>query len=137
MDSPAAEALLTGTVLMESRASQLWQKGGGPAVSLFQIEPATFDDVFHRYLWHQQQKLFAAVHELLVPKIDAEAQLAGNQFFACAIARVKYWMAPDPLPDAEDVDGLAEYWERVYNANPDKGHPARWAKLYRKHVLGR
>ena len=40
--SHAAENLVVGTALAESGLKFLRQKGGGPALGLFQIEPSTF-----------------------------------------------------------------------------------------------
>ena len=45
LQSPAAEALLLGTAVVESGLSALVQAGGGPALGLYQIEPATHADI--------------------------------------------------------------------------------------------
>jgi hypothetical protein len=39
------------------------------------------------------------------------------------MARIKYYRVPKPLPDADDVEGLGEYWLRYYNTGGkwDKG----------------
>jgi hypothetical protein len=127
LNSIEAEKILLGTAIAESRLSDLRQKGG-PALSMFQIEPSTFEDIFLRYLPDQRPDLLAAIEKLVFPAFTPLVQLPGNQHLACAIARIRYWMDPAPLP--KDINGLANYWKRVYNAS-GRGSPQHWAMLYR------
>ena len=46
----AAVHLLTGTALVESGLVWLGQTGGGPALGLWQMEPATHDDCWRNFL---------------------------------------------------------------------------------------
>ena len=48
--SEAAERLLLGTAIAESQLTWLRQHGGGPARGVYQIEPATHDDIWANYL---------------------------------------------------------------------------------------
>ena len=133
----AAEQLLLGTALMESRLDALKQKGGGPALSVFQIEPSTFEDVYGRYLSSNMKgraTLRTVVRDLVIPAFTPLEQLAGNPFFACAIARVKYWMVPEPMPPAGDIQALGHYWKRHYNTAEGAGNEAMFVDLYLKHV---
>ena len=134
IDSPSARVLLLGTAIQESGLAALEQRGG-PALGFFQIEPATLADVYHRYLAKRRPDLLAAVDGLKAPGIDAADQLAGNMLFACAIARIRFWMVPaPPLPAADDLDGLGEYWDRFYNRNPAHGTAAEWVAAYRRYA---
>ena len=118
LNSVAAEQLLLGTALAESGLAAVSQRGGGPARGFFQIEPATANDVFERWLQVQRKRaLEDIVHRLRVlpgreKPID---ELYGNPFFGCALARLKYWMSPDPLPSAGDWPDIAAYWKQHYN----------------------
>jgi len=132
-DNLASEQLLLGTALMESRLDALRQRGGGPALSVFQIEPMTHDDTYNRYL--RTKPLFLGqVNDLLIPALTPLEQLAGNPFFACAIARIKYWMVPEPLPSAGDLEALGRYWKQYYNTAGGDGNAVMFADLYRKYV---
>lgn len=113
--SRAASNLMLGTALVESRLVHRRQIGGGPARGLFQIEPATFHDVYRRYL-PRRTGLLMRVNGLLLPNRTPAEQLYDNDRLGCAIARLKYWMCPLPLPRADDAPGLAAYWVRHYNA---------------------
>lgn len=132
--SEAAENLLVGTAIVESGLRHLRQLGNGPARGFFQIEPLTHDDI-KRYL-RNRPKLRAKVSALRAeqpPEID---QLIINLAYGCAIARIKYWMDPEPLPSADDIDGLGRYYKRVYNTAKGKGNRKRFVALYRRHALG-
>ena len=131
----AAEQLMLGTAISESNINALVQHGGGPALSMFQIEPATFHDIYDRYVGMRlSAQLCLAINDLRLPALTPREQLPGNPFFACAIARMKYWMAPQPLPDADDIDALGRYWKTHYNTLGGQGTASHWAYLYRKHV---
>ncbi|MFN0043743.1 MAG: hypothetical protein ACKVSF_11100 [Alphaproteobacteria bacterium] len=132
LHSPAASNLLLGTALVESNLVYRRQKGGGPALGLFQIEPTTFDDIYRRYLPRQTSWL-GSVNTLLRPYDMPIEQLVDNDRFACAIARLKYRMARPPLPLADDIEGLAAYWRLHYNAG-GKGTVERFVALYRARV---
>lgn len=133
LDSLASEQLMLGTALVESNLDALKQRGGGPALSVFQIEPATFDDIYGRYL-RARAALLTQIQDLRIPAFTPTEQLAGNPFFACGIARMKYWMVPEPLPPAGDLEALGHYWKRYYNTEEGAGNAQYFADLYRKRV---
>ncbi len=128
----ASEQLMLGTAIAESELNALAQRGG-PALSMFQIEPATFADIYGRYL-RLRPRLLTAVRAFMFPELAPLEQLAGNQHLACAIARVKYWMSPRPLPAPGNIDALGAYWKAHYNTSHGAGRTSRWAYLYRKYV---
>ena len=129
--SPSAEALVLGTAIHESRLIYLRQVGGGPALGLYQIEPATHADLCRHYL-DARAALKERVAAFLAPSPSPDAQLATNLAYATAICRLLYYRAPAPLPDANDVDGLAAYWKAHYNTPAGKGAAAEWATHYRE-----
>ena len=129
----AAEQLMLGTAISESNINALVQHGGGPALSMFQIEPATFDDIYERYL-RARPGFLIAVQDLRLPALTPMEQLPANPFFACAIARFKYWPVPEPLPDADDIAALGRYWKDWYNTARGAGKASHWASLYRQYV---
>ena len=129
--TPAASTLLTATAVVESKLIHRRQIGGGPARGLFQIEKATFDDVYGRYL-RRRQSLLARVNELLTGG-DPWRAVEFNDRFACAIARVRYLYDPKPLPDdPDDIEALGDVWVRIYNAG-GKGTVQKFINAWRKH----
>ncbi len=148
MHSPAAVNLMLGTALQESRLTWLRQIGGGPALGIYQIEPATAKDIVTRYAGqrpHIRARIAEAVHGLLPPDIAwdenwTEADTAALEFrlvsdlaFQTAIARVRYWMVPAPLPDAGDVEGLAAYWKQFFNTPAGHGKVGQFILNYREN----
>lgn len=142
--SQPAEELLVLTAAHESRLGQfLHQVGGGPAIGIFQMEPATHDDIWRNWLHHRPQ-LAGKVGDFCVPGFeDATAggeqqpdsgQMAGNLYYATAMCRCHYLRVPDPLPAADDVEGLADYWKTHYNTALGAGTVAQAVAHYRQVV---
>lgn len=134
MHSLAAELLLVGTALVESRLTYLTQIGGGPALGLFQIEPETHDDVWRNFLAFRD-RLAAQVEVLAAPWPAREQQLVTNPAYACAIARLVYWRAPEELPGPSDIAGLAGYWRRYYNTLHGKGREEDFVNIFKQYVV--
>lgn len=120
--SESAENLLIGTALVESNLNLLTQVGDGPALSFFQIEPDTYNDVL-RYLYRSDnKKLKDRILAACMTEIFPEAKcLTWNIRLAVLIARVIYWRKSEPLPLVNDVKGLANYWKVHYNTVKGKG----------------
>lgn len=116
LHSRIAENLVLGTALVESRSGYLRQVGGGPALGLWQMEPATHDDIMYNYVYFRptlRQKLL----DLSTPStvtIGAN-ELIGNLYYGAAMCRVHYRRVPEALPGSFDAFGLAEYWKKYYN----------------------
>lgn len=113
--SPAAENLVLGTALVESKAEYLRQIQG-PALGLWQMEPATHDDIHENYLRYQRD-LALRVAELTTTAAltDGAMELIGNLYYGAAMCRVHYRRVEEPLPDDRDAHGLAKYWKQHYN----------------------
>src|SRR6266404_944519 len=111
--SPSAEVLLLGTALTESGLVYLHQLHGGPALGLYQDEPADHNDLWKSFLpaWpHLTEKLQA----MMTPESPLQ-QLVTNLRYATAICRIHYLRAKPPLPAASDAADLAGYHKRFYN----------------------
>ena len=135
LHSPAAVNLLLGTAAQESRlGTYLRQMGQGPALGVFQMEPATEKDLWANYLQY---------HPELVKKIAATTgatgpgpQLRWNLAYQIAMARVHYLRKKPPMPAADDIAGLAAYWKQHYNTQLGKGSVEEFMANYRRYVLG-
>lgn len=141
LHSEAAEELLLGTACQESHCGDaLAQIGGGPALGVWQMEPATHDDIWRNFLRHRPH--LAALVFLLVPKryqkpggVRAEAAaLVGSLEYAAVMARVKYLRDPAALPAAGDIPAQAAMWKRVYNTAGGRGEIAEYLSNWDRHV---
>lgn len=136
--SLAAENLIVGTAAHESGGFKwLVQRGGGPARGLWQVEPATLRDIVGRYLVKPKHvERYQLVIGLTGTEPSLEDQLVTNMAFGCAVARAKYAMSPDPLPElADDVEALARIWKKIYNTHIGAGSIPEFIHNYRTYCV--
>src|ERR1700721_3696203 len=119
-NADAATELLLATAMQESAGgNMIVQEGGGPALGVGQMEPATHADIWTNFLDFNtvlQAKVGSFLATSGLNMISDSEQLVGNLYYSCAMARIQYWRSPDPLPAVGDVDAQAAYYLRVYNA---------------------
>lgn len=120
--SKSAENLLLGTSLAESvvNGDTHLKQINGPALGIYQIEPATHDDVWRHFLAFRHP-LELKVRGFLVGHEDKEVQLIWNLAYQTAIARVIYLRVREKLPDADDIRGIALYWKTYWNTSAGAG----------------
>lgn len=134
--SEAAEELVTGTAFVESTLNYVKQVGGGPAVGVCQIEPATYSDLCNRVYSHQPLAGLA-LKVLNMPAFPATADyLMGNMTASVIFCRLKYYLHPDPLPSANDYGAMAAYHKKIYNTSLGDTEILRSTKIFRSVVLG-
>lgn len=131
MYSEAAVSLMLGTAAAESKLGfNLVQEGNGPALGIFQMEPATHDDVW-RYLDRPDKAELRKIVNSLTVKAH-ESELVHNLIYATAMARIRYWYVSDPLPVTRS--GQAHYYKKHYNTPQGKGSPEKYLRDYEKYI---
>ncbi len=130
--SEAAEELLLGTAIQESRLTYLKQIGGGPALGLFQMEPATHDDLYVNFLAYKQE-LSAKVGQLIVTPIPA-AEMIWNLYYAAAMCRIHYYRVKEALPEVGDISRQAAYWKAHYNTIKGAGTEQEYLENWHKYA---
>ena len=134
-ESEAAEELLLGTALQESLFLRYRrQMGGGPAVSYFQMEPATHNDIWDNYLKYRKELAAMAISFLSSVSADKIAELESNDEYATAMARIHYMRVPASLPKAGDVTEQANYWKQYYNTSLGKGKPYEYIEKWQHYL---
>lgn len=113
LQSLAATTLLLGTAVVESRLTFVKQIGGGPALGVYQMEPATHDDIWKNVLAYNSA-LRARVNHIFINASPEE--LIGNMFYATAMCRVHYYRFSEPLPNINPSD-MARYHKKYYNTS--------------------
>ena len=124
--SPAATELLMLTAATESHlGTYLRQLGGGPALGVFQMEPATHDDAWINWMpYHVKISMqasnvsqSAAIRRQRLIKgsmPDGNAtELEWNLAYAVFMARVHYRRFPEPLPPLVGHGGPGQVLETV------------------------
>jgi hypothetical protein len=135
--SRSAENLLVGTALVESRLEYLKQLRGGPALSVYQIEPTTHDDIWRSFLTfspHLRDKTVELLSHRATMREDKCSDLVGNLPYSTAIARLVYYRIPRALPESTDIPGLAQYWKKHYNTYLGKGDPLSFVEIYETYA---
>ena len=133
MHSRAAENVVLGTAAVESAMGHwLRQNPRGPALGIYQCEVATHNDLIWTWLHHKPELWSRLVSATKVIKPEA-GMLVGNLWYATGICRLHYRRVPDPLPDADDIDGLGGYWKRYYNTRLGAGTVEHWREAWAQH----
>lgn len=134
MWSVPAEDLLLGTAAQESLMGKyLKQKGDGPALGIFQIEPNTHADVWDNYLKYRQA--YVKKIDPNLTEMPDHSRLIYDLKYAAKIARLIYHRAPEVLPSPYDLNGLAKYWKKYYNTPKGKGTVEEFVKNFMLHVV--
>lgn len=126
IDSEPARALLLGIAAQESSLGyRLKQENNGPALGVFQMEPETHHSLWDNFisyrsdLWNVLSRMAGKVadNEEIPPE-----EMITNLKYACAMARLRLWVSPFPLPtEANNIKALGEYWKQHYNTPLGKG----------------
>lgn len=134
LDADAAVNLVTGTALAESGCVWLEQIRG-PALGLWQMEPATHDDCWANFLLYPRfSRLATALHGLTGGNAPSPGLLVTHPLYAAAMCRIKYYRAPDPLPVAGDAAGLSAYHKRIYNSPLGAADAAANVRLFQQAI---
>lgn len=135
--SEAATNLLLGTAIQESRLTYLKQLGNGPALGVYQMEPSTHDDIWENYLKFNTVLRWRigggdkSAHTPTRPR--SHKSLVSDLAYATIMARIHYLRRPEALPEADDVEGMAQYWKDHYNTHLGKGTAAEYLDGWELH----
>lgn len=125
--SEEAEQLLIGTASVESKLGTYLKQVKGPALGIYQIEPATHHDVWENYIQYRSDLKSSLMEITSVSDWVREdyrpchSLLIHDLRYATIIARLIYRRVPYFLPTAGDWPAMAEYWKSFYNTSAGKG----------------
>jgi len=140
MGGLAAERLLLGTALAESRLSYLAQWPEGPAKGVYQIEEETEIDIWLNYLTYRDQlrdkvnALGCLFPSSILNKREGHSQAEGNLYYATAMCRIHYRRVPEKLPDKDDAMGMALYHKKFYNSELGKADPEESVEFFHQVI---
>lgn len=139
LHSDAAVELLMGTCAQESHLGTYFaQLGGGPALGVFQMEPATHDDIWGNFLKYKDSSPYTKIlNDLTRPYSHNAEILYWNIRYAALMCRIHYLRMPGALPDADDIRGLGEYWKQHYNTPKGAGTVEEFVDNYQRFVMKR
>lgn len=128
--SDSAVNLLLGTCAQESQLGTYLKQINGPALGIYQIEPNTHDDIWDNYLKYRGD-LGGKI--LAIDSRDTN-NLITNLAYATAIARIIYLRAPDNIPAANDIAGLARFYKKYYNTPLGAATEEQFIDNYKRYV---
>lgn len=135
MYSPSSEVLLLGTFAQESQAGTFMKQiGGGPGLGFYQEERNSFIDVVNNYLKFRTalvQKICDYLGYTYFPEAD---HLMHDLKLQVIIARIHYKRVPYPLPEPDDIEGMAKYWKLHYNSLKGKGTEVQFIENYNRYI---
>lgn len=117
----AAENIVLGTAVHESRLRFLHQIGKGPAVGPWQMEPFTHDDIWANFLARRDELRIAILGLTSSISRPPATDMHGNLYYAAAMCRVFYLRLPDAMPEASDAPDMARLWKLRYNTPAGAG----------------
>lgn len=135
--SKEAEDLLCMTAAHESLLGRYVKQVNGPALGVYQMEPATHDDIYNNFLI-SKPLLETAVVDMVGIRKDLTGYLVTDLAYATAMARVHYWRVPEPLPKlksnyADYLMELGRYAKKYYNTDLGKATPLHYYTAYIKY----
>ena len=133
--SPSAVELLMLTCAVESNFGTYIKQIKGPALGVFQMEPFTHNDIWANYLTHKDELVEIALWPHTSEQGNELVSLKTNLAYQILMARIHYLRYPYPLPDADDIEGLAEYWKRLYNTRHGKGTVKKAIEKYKEYCI--
>jgi len=125
-----AVELLMGTSAQESHLGSYIHQINGPALGIFQMEPATEEDIWNNYLRYKSS-LSAVVKTVMTGNPN---ELAWNLKYAILMARIHYLRVKAGLPDSANVHAMALYWKQYYNTPLGRGTAKEFAKNYARYA---
>lgn len=118
-NTESAIELLCLTAAVESNCGRYLKQLSGPAKGIFQIEPNTWYDLYNRYVLRNKELHYAV--DDFDTYTTSDITMLGNLPLQIIMARLIYYQHPEPLPEANDIEGLAKYWKKYYNTYKGKG----------------
>ena len=133
--NPNATELLMLTAAQESHLGEYLYQIKGPALGIFQMEPATHESLWKNYLVRKPE-LVKKLTAFITTREHANLMLAGNIPYQAAMGRIFYYEKPGELPDGQDVVGMAKSWKKYWNTVHGKGTVEEAINNYNRYVKG-
>lgn len=133
--SEEAMELMVFTCANESNGGEFLKQVDGSALGIFQMEPATYNDLWINYINHKPGILLQLQHLFSVNGMPSEERMVYDLRFATAMARIKYGRVTEPLPlEWRDTEGLYVYYKKYYNSDLGKANYAQALSKYLKLI---
>lgn len=114
--SKDAEELLLFTCAVESDGGTYLQQKKGPALGIYQMEPETYNDLWHNYLYKKSNLLVCLVTNFNISMMPSEDRLIYDLRYATAMCRIHYARVQQDLPSSDNLSHIWDYYKKYYNS---------------------
>ena len=116
-DSKNARMLLLATAAIESKCGYYIKQVDGPALGIWQMERSTLVSMMSNCDALSVESFDEKLGKLAYPvaEFTFSKALLLSPMYACAMARLKYSMDIEPLPDHTNIREVYNYYKRIYN----------------------
>lgn len=132
--SPKAVELLMMTAAAETNLGFYIKQIKGPALGIFQMEPATHNDIFENWLVYKSDLFKRAVDSFYNEGMSDELNLMGNLPYQIVMARCHYLRNRAPIPEHWMLGELAKYYKHVWNTHLGDATPEKALRAYLKYA---
>jgi len=111
------------------------QLNDGPALGVFEMESATFIDLWNNEILKKRpelhNKIMKACNFLVAPY---PKELVNNLKLAVIMCRVFFLRVEEPIPAHDNIQAIADYWKKYWNTSLGKGTTEEFIAHYHKYV---
>jgi hypothetical protein len=132
--SESAEDLLVMTCAHESLGGTFLKQIRGPALGIYQMEPATHDDLWNVFLSKRPDIIRVMLEGLRTPIRPPAEFMMYNIKYATQIARAHYMRFSEPLPEAGNKKDLAVYYKKYWNTEKGAASVSKVLVNYNKFI---
>lgn len=113
--SDEAVELLVFTCAVESDGGTYIKQLDGPALGIYQMEPATYNDIWQNYIAFKSSILMKLLYNFNAPKMPDENRLLWDLRFATAMTRLHYERVNELIPAPDNIPSIYDYYKAHYN----------------------
>lgn len=137
--SPAAVNLLLGTCAQETSLGQYLVQSNmnlyAGGIGIFQMQKQPYDELWAHFI-DSSVSMKAKIQLYLGYSGKPPAQrMATDLSLAAIMCRLYYLRVSEPLPDANDIIGMAKYWKKYYNTYAGRGIEDQFIRNYKEFCL--
>ncbi len=114
--------LLVFTCACESDGGSYIHQVRGPALGIYQMEPATYNDIWVNFIAGRNDIKLQLLHHFDAPRMPSEDRMVYDLRFATAMARIFYLRVKEKLPDSSDPHSIWDYYKTYFNTPAGKAN---------------
>lgn len=136
LDSDSAEELLVFTCANESKGGTYLHQVNGPALGIYQMEPETYNDIWKNFINKSPRLCMILVSNFGCSYQAQPERMVWDLHFATVLARLHYARVSEPLPKANDLNSIWEYYKKYYNTPKGSAQKDSALENYHRFLSG-